>query len=353
MVLYIGNVPVGPENRPYIVAEMSGNHNQSYDQAIEIAMAAKRAGANALKLQTYTPDTLTIDSKNEDFFISEEDSLWAGETLYSLYEKAYTDWDWIRSIHEYCKTIGLECFSSVFDETSIEFWEKLSPCAYKIASFENVHYPLIRQAAETGRPLIISTGLASEDEIDEAVAVARTGGCKDLVLLKCTSDYPASVSDANLASIPCLAQKYQCIVGLSDHTRGNHVALASVALGASMIEKHFTKSRLHEGVDSAFSADETELSELVEEIVFFKRAVGSKRFGVSANEMKSLRYRRSIYAVADIAQGEIFSSDNIRIIRPGFGLHPRHWQSIIGKSSGHSYAKGERIKLSEVVPSSS
>ncbi|MYB88491.1 MAG: pseudaminic acid synthase [Proteobacteria bacterium] len=351
MELYMGGIPVGPGNRPYIIAEMSGNHNQSYEQAIEIATAAKRAGANALKLQTYTPDTLTIDSENKDFFISEEDSLWTGETLYSLYEKAYTDWDWVRNIHEYCKKIELECFSSVFDETSIEFWEKLSPCAYKIASFENIHYPLIRQAAETGRPLIISTGLASEDEIDEAVSVARDGGCKDLVLLKCTSDYPASVDDANLASIPCLAQKYQCIVGLSDHTRGNHVALASVALGASIIEKHFTKSRSHEGVDSAFSADETELSKLVEEVVYFKKAVGSESFGVSINEEKSLRYRRSIYAVADITQGEIFSSENIRIIRPGFGLHPRYWQSIIGKTSEHSYTKGDRIKLSEVEPS--
>ena len=352
MELYLGNVPVGPEYQPYIIAEMSGNHNQSYEQAIEIATAAKKAGASALKLQTYTPDTLTIDSESKDFLISEVDSLWAGQTLYSLYEKAHTDWDWVRSIHEYCKTIELECFSSVFDETSIEFWENLSPCAYKIASFENIHYPLIRRVAETGRPLIISTGLASEDEINEAVFVARDSGCKDLILLKCTSDYPASVDDANLASLPYLAKKYQCIVGVSDHTTGSQVALASIALGASVIEKHFTKSRLHEGVDSAFSADEVEFSKLVEEAALVKSAIGSKCFGVSVNELKSLRYRRSIYAVADIAEGDIFSSDNIRIIRPGFGLHPRYWQSIIGKPSGNSYTKGERIRISEIAPSS-
>ena len=352
MVLYIGDVSVGPESQPYLVAEMSGNHNQSYEQAIEIATAAKRAGASAIKLQTYTPDTLTIDSQNNDFLISESDSLWAGQTLYGLYKQAFTDWDWVKSIHEYCKTIQLACFSSVFDDTSVEFWEKLSPCAYKIASFENVHYPLIRRVAETGRPLILSTGLASEDEIDEAVAVARDGGCKDLILLKCTSDYPANVDDMNLASIPILAEKYQCIVGLSDHTMGNQVALASVALGASVIEKHFTTSRLNEGVDSSFSADEAEFSKLVEDAVLVKKSIGSKNFGISNNEVKSLRYRRSIYAVSDIAEGDIFSTDNIRIIRPGFGLHPRYWQSIIGKASEYSYTKGERIKFSEVSNSS-
>ena len=349
MVVYMGDVPVGPEYRPYIIAEMSGNHNQSYEQAIEIAQAAKRAGANALKLQTYTPDTLTIDSDNEDFLISEADSLWAGQTLYGLYKKAYTDWDWVRSIYEYCKTIELECFSSVFDETSVEFWEKLSPCAYKIASFENVHYPLIRQVAETGRTLIISTGLAAEDEIDEAVAVARDSGCENLVLLKCTSDYPANVDDVNLASIPFLAKKHQCIVGFSDHTVGNQAALASIALGASVIEKHFTKSRLNEGVDSSFSADEAEFSKLVEDAALAKKSIGSESFGISVNEVKSLRYRRSIYAVSYIAEGDIFSTDNIRIIRPGFGLHPRYWKSLIGKASEHSYAKGERIKVSEVA----
>ena len=346
--MYIGKAPVGPESQPYIIAEMSGNHNQSYEQAIEIATAAKRVGASALKLQTYTADTLTIDSDSKDFIISEEDSLWAGHTLHSLYKKAYTDWDWVRDIYEYCKTIRLECFSSVFDETSIEFWEELSPCAYKIASFENVHYPLIRRAAETGRPLIISTGLASEEEIDTAVAAARSGGCKDLVLLKCTSDYPANVDDSNLASIPFLAGKYQCVVGLSDHTMGNQVALASVALGASVIEKHFTKSRLDEGVDSAFSADEIEFSKLVEDAALVKRAIGSKWSGVSDNELKSKRFRRSIYAVSDIAEGDVFSPSNIRIIRPGFGLHPRFYESIIGKPSKRAYAKGDRIDSSEV-----
>ena len=346
--MYIGKAPVGPESQPYIIAEMSGNHNQSYEQAVEIATAAKRAGASALKLQTYTADTLTIDSDSKDFLISEENSLWAGYTLHNLYNKAYTDWGWVRDIYEYCKTIGLECFSSVFDETSIKFWEELSPCAYKIASFENVHYPLIRRAAETGRPLIISTGLASEEEIDEAVATARSGGCKDLVLLKCTSDYPANVDDSNLASIPFLAEKYQCVVGLSDHTIGNQVALASIALGASVIEKHFTKSRLDEGVDSAFSADEIEFSKLVVDAALVKRAIGSEWFGASINELKSKRFRRSIYAVSDIAKGDVFNTSNIRIIRPGFSLHPRFYESIIGKPSKRTYAKGDRIDSSEV-----
>ena len=344
----INATQIGKGHRPYIIAEMSGNHNQSFDQAIKIVKAAKYAGANALKLQTYTADALTIDVRSSDFLITNPDSLWKNETLYDLYKRAFTDPEWIADIFEFCRSLGIDCFSSVFDESAVDFLETLNPCAYKIASFENIHYPLIRKAAQTGRPLIISTGLANEEEIDEAVTTARDSGCKDLILLKCTSDYPADPSDTNLLAIPYLEDKYDCVVGLSDHTLGNQVALASIAVGASVIEKHFTISREDGGVDSAFSADADELCQLVRDTAIIAKALGTPTFSISERETKSIQFRRSIYAVKDIAQGEKFSPDNVRIIRPGFGLHPRHFADLMGNKSKRKYSNGDRISDQEI-----
>ncbi len=341
--LIINDRPIGKGNLPYIIAEMSGNHNQSFEQATAIVDAAKRVGASAIKLQTYTADTITIPSSNPDFFISNSESLWQGETLYDLYKRAYTDWDWISEIMKYAHNIGIDCFSSVFDESSVDFMEDLNACAYKIASFENGHLPLIRKAASTKKPLIISTGMATEDEVDEAAQTARDAGCEQLVLLKCTSDYPADPKDANLLTLPYMADKYKCVVGLSDHTLGVGTAIASVALGASVIEKHFTTSREMEGVDSAFSADEAEMALLVTEANVASVALGQVSLNATQNEEKSRQFRRSIYATQPIKKGEVFSEANIRIIRPGYGLHPRHYETLLGRTANQAYEAGTRI----------
>ena len=335
-------------NEIYIIAEMSGNHNQSFENAIEIAKSAKKSGASALKLQTYTPDTITIDCSDNDFQISEKNSIWSGYNLYKLYEKAYTDWEWVKKIFLFCKSIDLDCFSSVFDKSSIDFWEKLDPVAYKIASFENIHYPLIEYASQTRRPLIISTGLALEDEIDEIVNITKRNGCDDLTLLKCTSDYPANPIDSNLSSIPYLIKKYGCRVGLSDHTLGNEIALASVALGATMIEKHFTVSRDNHGVDSQFSANEKEFSSLVKQVSNVQKAIGRPFFGASLNEKKSLRFRRSIYAIKNIKKGDFFTEENIKVIRPGFGLHPKFYNKLLKSKCSRNLRKGSRLTLEDL-----
>ena len=340
--------PIGIGEPPYVIAEMSSNHNQSFSQAIAIVDAAKRAGAHALKLQTYTADTLTLDHPGPDFLIDDPNSLWNGRNLHELYSCAYTDWNWVAQIFEYAEEIGIDCFSSAFDDTSVDFLEDIGACAYKIASFENVHLPLIRKAASTGKPLIISTGLASEIEIDEAVENAREAGCRDLIRLKCTSDYPADPADSNLRTLPYLAERYGCVVGLSDHTLGIGVAIASIALGASVIEKHFTTSRDKDGVDSSFSTDEAEMALLVAETDRVARALGEIKFGPSENEETSLQFRRSIYAVCDIKKGDVLSPENIRIIRPGYGLHPRHYDSLIGNRADKDYVKGDRLGLSAI-----
>ena len=334
---------IGPGQPPYLIAEMSGNHNQDFAQARAIVEAAVRAGASAIKLQTYTADTITLDATGPDFQITDDGSLWKGETLHSLYARAYTDWDWIAALFDFCADLPIDIFSSVFDETAVDFMEDLNAPAYKIASFENGHLPLIRRTAETGKPMIISTGLASEDEVAEAVAAARDGGCRDLALLKCTSDYPADPADSNLAAIPWLRQRFGCEAGLSDHTMGIGVPVAAIALGASIIEKHFTTSREAEGVDSAFSADEGEFTALVTEGRRAAAAIGRPDLGVSANEAPNLQFRRSVYAVAPIASGDRFDRANIRVVRPGFGLHPRHFPSLIGRSATRDYAPGDRI----------
>ena len=339
---------ISNEAMPYFIAEMSGNHNQSFDQAISIIDAAKRVGANALKLQTYTADTLTIKSRKKDFFVDDKDSLWNGNTLYELYEKAYTDWDWIAEIIEYSQKIGLDCFSSVFDETSVDFMENLNTVAYKIASFENGHIPLIRKVASTKKPLIISTGMASENEVDEAVENAYEAGCKQLILLKCISSYPSNPKDYNMLTIPYMMEKYKCLVGLSDHSLGIGVAIASVAIGASVVEKHFITSRDNHGVDSAFSADEYEFEMLINEAKKAKSSLGKIDFSISQSEKNSIKFRRSIYAVNNIKEGEAFNKENIKIIRPGYGLHPRFFYYTIGKIADKNYMVGDRLSLKSI-----
>ena len=343
LAIKIGNTFIGKEFSPYIIAEMSGNHNKNLDRALEIVRSAKLTGVNAIKLQTYKPSTLTIDVKSEDFYVSDPKSLWRGSYLYELYDKASTPWEWHEIIFKEAKKIGLDFFSSAFDETSVDFLEDLNVSAYKIASFENSHYPLIAKVASTKKPMIISTGMASLDEISETVAVARDNGCKDLILLKCTSNYPAGHESVNLATMLDMKNKFLCEVGYSDHTLGIGSAITAIALGATVIEKHYTLERENDGVDSAFSSNENEMKMLVAESKNAHRSIGSVIYGPTNEELGSLKFRRSIYAVQNISEGEVFSSKNIAIIRPGFGLHPRYFKKLIGKVSKKSFKRGDRI----------
>ncbi len=343
----IKNRTISVEAPPFIIAEMSGNHNNCFEQALNIVRAAAATGADAIKLQTYTADTITIDAVGDDFMIGNPDSLWSRRSLYELYEEASIDWDWIKPLMTEAEKLGLICFSSVFDEKSVDFMEDLNVAAYKIASFENNHLPLIRKTALTGKPIIISTGTANEEQVHEAVQVARESGCTQLAILKCTSDYPAEPNDSNLMTIPYMRDIFGCEVGLSDHTLGLGVPVASVALGASIIEKHFITKRDLGGVDSSFSADQDEMTQLVFEVNNAWKALGSVSFELSENERKNKQFKRSIYAVADIKAGELFSEENIRVIRPGFGLHPRHYQDLLGTAAHRNFSFGEPIVKSK------
>lgn len=338
---------IGSEHPPFVIAEMSGNHNNSFEQALSIVHAAAKTGADAIKLQTYTADTITINADSDDFVIHNPESLWTKRTLYELYDEASTDWEWVGKIMAEADKLGLICFSSVFDETSVDFMEGLNASAYKIASFENNHLPLIRKTASTGKPMIISTGTASEDEVHEAVQAARDGGCTQLALLKCTSDYPADPAASNLMTIKYMKETFGCEIGLSDHTLGIGVPVASVALGATIIEKHFISDRNLGGVDAAFSANSSEMTQLVFEATNAWKALGSVSFDLSENEQRNKQFRRSIYAVADIKVGEAFSSENIRVIRPGYGLHPRHYDELLGVTAHRAFRFGEPIDLPE------
>jgi pseudaminic acid synthase len=340
----IGQVAVGTNARPFIIAEMSGNHNQSLDRALDIVDAAAVAGVQALKLQTYTADTLTLDVRGGLFDIGEKaDLLWTGRNLHDLYKEAHTPWDWHKSIMDRARERGLLCFSSPFDETAVDFLETLDVPAYKIASFENNHLPLIRKAAATGKPLIMSTGMATVAELDEAVAVARQAGCRHLVLLKCTSTYPASPSNTNVLTIPHMRQLFGCEIGLSDHTMGVGAAVAAVAHGATVIEKHFTLSRADGGVDSAFSLEPHELAALVVETERAWQSLGSVTYGPTQAELKSLPYRRSIYVAEDMKAGETFTPKNLRVIRPAGGLPPRFYDQVQGKTLSRDARKGEPL----------
>lgn len=331
---------IGTGAPPFVIAEMSGNHNQSLDRALAIVDAAAAAGAHALKLQTYTADTMTIDVREGEFFISDPNSLWSGSSLYELYQQAYTPWEWHEPIFRRARELGMIPFSTPFDESAVDFLEGLGAPAYKIASFENTDLPLIRKVAATGKPMIISTGMASVAELDETVRAAREAGCRDLVLLKCTSTYPSSPENTNIRTIPHLRDLFGCEVGLSDHTMGCGAAVAAVAFGATVIEKHFTLARADGGVDSAFSLEPDELAMLVVETERAWQSLGRISYGATVAEKKSLTYRRSLYVVRDMIAGEPFGPDNVRAIRPGIGLAPRWLDTVLGKSARRDIKRG-------------
>jgi len=328
---------------PFIIAEMSGNHNQSLDRALAIVEAAAKAGAHAVKLQTYTADTMTLDIAEREFFINDPDSLWKGKSLYELYKEAYTPWEWHKPIFDRCRELGLIYLSTPFDETAVDFLEELDVPCYKIASFENTDIPLIRKVAATGKPMIISTGMATIAELDETVRTAREAGCRDLILLKCTSTYPAIPENTNILTIPHMAKLFDCQVGLSDHTMGIGVAVASVVLGATVIEKHFTLNRADGGVDSAFSMEPDEMHALVAETERAWQALGKVSYGPTEKEKKSLIFRRSLYIVQDMKKGDKFTKENLRAIRPGLGLAPKYYVTLLGKRVNRDVQRGTAV----------
>ncbi|MBW8308963.1 MAG: pseudaminic acid synthase [Candidatus Paracaedibacteraceae bacterium] len=331
--------------KPYIIAELSGNHNGDIKRAFQVIEAAKNAGADAVKLQTYTADTMTIDCDKDDFLI--KGSLWDGYKLYDLYQEAQTPWEWHPQLFDYAKKLGITIFSTPFDETAVDFLESLEAPIYKIASFELVHHPLIAYVARLKKPMIMSTGMASLEEISEAVEVAMKNGCTDLTLLHCVSEYPAPPKNCNLATMVDLKTKFpKCKIGLSDHTMGTTISIAAVALGATMIEKHVTLKRADGGVDSAFSLEPEELKQLCETTRDAALALGNVNYQRSDSERKNMSFRRSIYAVKDIAEGEEFTKENIRIIRPGYGAAPKNFSQILGKKSTEKIMRGNKINLS-------
>jgi pseudaminic acid synthase len=321
---------IGVQHRPYLIAEMSGNHNQSLDRALAIVDAAAQSGADAIKLQTYTAATMTLDVRRPGFVIDDPKSLWAGRQLYELYAEAHTPWEWHQPIMARAASHGMHCFSTPFDESSVEFLESLSVPAYKIASFELTDLPLIRYVARTGKPMIVSTGMATVAEIDEAVSTARQAGCNELVLLKCTSTYPATPQNTNVLTIPNMRQVFGCEVGLSDHTMGCGVAVAATALGACVIEKHFTIARADGGVDSSFSMEPQEFRLLRQETERAHQSLGSVQYGPTETEKKSLAFRRSLYIAKDMKAGDTLARENLRCVRPGYGLAPKYLDAVLG-----------------------
>ncbi|MFV0430435.1 MAG: pseudaminic acid synthase [Arachnia sp.] len=338
--IQISQTPVGPEADPFIIAEMSGNHNGDLQRALDIVTAAAEAGAHAIKLQTYTADTITIDADTPAFRISQGHELWDGRRLYDLYQEAHTPWDWHEAIFSHARDLGILAFSSPFDPTAVDFLQGLEVPAYKVASSEIVDLPLIRKIAEQGKPVIISTGMASVAEIDAAVTAARSTGNNQLVVLSCTADYPADPASANLRSIPVLASAFDTLVGLSDHTMGIGVPVASIAFGAVLVEKHVTLSRADEGVDSAFSLEPEELAALVRETAVARLALGESRIGAKESEREGLRFRRSLYVTRDVAAGEVVGPDNVRSIRPTGGLPPEDFTAVAGREFRVDAVKG-------------
>jgi pseudaminic acid synthase len=334
---------IGYNTKPFIIAEMSGNHSQSLERALNIVEAAAKAGVHALKLQTYTADTMTLDLSEGDFCINHSKSLWKGQSLHKLYQQAYTPWDWHKPIFEHCRNLGIIPFSTPFDETSVDFLETLNVPLYKIASFENTDLPLIRKVAATGKPMIISTGMATIAELDETVRIAREAGAKDIILLKCTSTYPATPVNSNVLTIPHMRDLFKCQVGLSDHTMGVGTAIASIALGATVIEKHFTLSRSDGGVDAAFSMQPDEMKTLVTESNRAWQSLGDIQYGPSKAEASSLQFRRSLYVSQDMKSGDIFTKNNLRIVRPGYGLEPKYYDVLLGKRVKMDVKKGTKV----------
>lgn len=327
----------------YVIAEISANHNGSLDSALELVRMAKYCGADAVKIQTYTADTLTLDCDNEHFRIG-GGTLWDGMTLHKLYQEAHTPWEWHEKIFAEARKVGIDCFSTPFDETAVEFLEPFDPPCHKIASFELVHHPLLRKIASTGRPVILSTGMATLSEIASAVEILRENGCEDLALLKCTSSYPAPPEEANLARIPHMAQTFDCVVGLSDHTLGHAVPVAAVALGARVIEKHFCRSRNEPGPDSAFSLEPDEFKNMVDAIRVAEKAIGTVTYHRTANEISGLAFRRSLFFARDLPKGHQISAADLRIIRPGHGLAPEWFDAIVGRILPEGARRGTPVQ---------
>jgi N-acetylneuraminate synthase len=332
------------ENQPpFVIAELSGNHSQNFDTAKKMILAAAQSGADAVKLQTYTADTLTLDVHEGDFYIDDESNLWHGSSLYQLYQKAMTPWEWHQPLFEYANSLGLFAFSSPFDLSAVEYLESIEAPAYKIASFENVDHQLLAAVAKTNKPVIVSTGMASQSELAEAVQVLQENGCANPILLKCTSRYPALPADANLLTLPHLRDLFDCTVGLSDHTEGLGVAVASVACGARVIEKHFVLDRSAGGVDAEFSMEPTEFAQMVQEIKRAYAALGKVSYGCTAAELESRKHRRSLYISADMKAGDVFTTENIRSVRPGLGLPPKYLPIFLGKKITKDAVKGTRV----------
>lgn len=340
---------IGREYEPFIIAEMSGNHNHSLERALEIVDAAAKTGVHALKLQTYTAETMTLNIRQGEFFIDDPDSLWKGNSLYELYQMAYTPWEWHKPIFDRCRELGLIGFSTPFDETAVDFLESLDVPCYKIASFENTDIPLLRKVAATGKPVIISTGMATAGELDETVREVRQAGCGDVVLLKCTSTYPAAPDNSNLMTIPHMRELFACQVGLSDHTLGIGAALASIGLGATILEKHLTLSRAEGGVDAAFSMEPDEMKELAVESKKAWQALGSIHYGPTEKEKNSLRFRRSLYVAMDMKEGDIFNTENLRAVRPGLGLPAKYYQILLGKKVARDVKRGTPVDWEMVI----
>jgi pseudaminic acid synthase len=339
----IAGKTIGHGHAPFVIAEMSGNHNQSLERALQIVEAAAKTGAHALKIQTYTPDTMTLDLDEREFHIADSKSLWAGSSLYKLYGEAHTPWEWHKPIFDRARELGIVAFSTPFDDTAVDFLESLDAPCYKIASFENTDLPLIRRVAATGKPLIISTGMASIAELDDTVRAAREAGCKDLILLKCTSTYPATADNTNILTIPHMRELFDCEVGLSDHTMGVGVSVASVVLGASVIEKHFTLNRSDGGVDSTFSMEPAEMAQLVVETERAWQALGQVSYGPTEAEKKSIQFRRSLYIVQDLQAGAVLTRENMRAIRPGLGLPTKYMEQLLGKKVNQDVKRGTAL----------
>lgn len=341
----IANVDIGLGHKPFIIAEMSGNHNRSIERAMEIVKAAADAGAHAVKLQTYTPDSLTIDCKGGLFDINDPNSLWYGRNLYDLYQEARTPYEWHKPLFEYAKDLGILIFSTPFDEAGVDLLEELGAPAHKIASFENNHLPLLRKIALTGKPVIMSTGVISLSDLAGSVEWLKAHGCTELSLLKCTSTYPSTPENTNLNTIPHLRQLFQCEAGLSDHTMGIGAAVAATALGATIIEKHFCLSRAEGGVDSAFSLEPAEMKALVTETERAWKSLGTIQYGIQKAEVNSINYKRSVYVIKDILEGETLTLDNLGIIRPGDGLHPKFLEQVLGRKAKGEFRRGTPFKF--------
>lgn len=339
----IGNHLVGAAHQPFIIAEMSGNHNHSLERALALVESAAKTGAQAFKLQTYTADSMTIDLCEGEFYISDVESPWFGESLYSLYQKAYTPWEWHEPIFQRCRKLGLTPFSTPFDADAVDFLEELDVPCYKIASFESIDLQLIRKVASTGKPMIISTGMATVAELDETVNAAKSAGCNDLILLKCTSSYPASPTNSNTRTIPHLKNLFDVQVGLSDHTLGVGAAVAAIALGATVVEKHFTLSRADGGVDAAFSMEPAEMAQLVTEAGRAWQSLGKVHYGPVESEESSMIFRRSLYIVEPVKRGEAFSLKNVKAIRPGYGLSPKYLDIVVGATAREDIPRGTPV----------